>query len=369
MNNQGQFGLFETTLFITLIITSAALYTGLAVVVKKTGTAGWYETLISCAVSIVFFLMLYLLMKRFQGMDLIEIYETVLGKIIGKVVGLIFACYLLYYTAVNLRQFIEMIKIYVLPSTKDSIIYASFMGVIILVVYKGLESIVRLSYISFFPILAGILLILVMAYPYYNPDYLKPYMGYGLGKTLTTGFLQSPVYDGVMTLGIIIKSIHGTNNLRRAGLVSLILSAIIFSISVLAYLMMFTYSVGGENVSGMFHIARTIFFSRYFQRLETVFLIPWVVTSVLTVSYGYYLSLYVYCTIFKIENYNPLIFPFSFIIYIFAAMPRNIIEFIQVNLAFARNYGLGISYGIPLLVLLIAVITGKRGEKLNAKKN
>ena len=177
MDKQGSFGLLETIALTSLVIMSKILYTSIPVVVKSTGTASWYETLISCFVSIVFFLIIYQLVRRFPGMDIVEVYEAVLGKVIGKVLGLLFACYLVYYSATSIREFLEMIKAYVLPNTKESIIYISFIGVIVLIVYKGLESLARLSYISFFPILGGLILILIMAYPYYNPDYLKPYMG------------------------------------------------------------------------------------------------------------------------------------------------------------------------------------------------
>lgn len=369
MSKQGQFGLFETTALVTIVIVSKIFYTSMGVVVKSTGTAAWYETIISCIVSVAFFIMIYLLVKRFPNMDLVEIYETVLGKVLGKVVVFLWPCYLIYYGAICSREFFEVIKTYVLPNTQDGIIYISFIGVMALIAYKGIENIARLSYISFIPIIAGLLLILILAYPFYNPDYLKPYMGYGLKNTITIGIMRSSAYQEVLTLILILKSIHGKDNFLRAGLISLTLSGIIFSISLLSYIMMFSYSVGSENLSGMFHIARTIYFSRYFQRLETIFLFPWVVTSIITCGNALYLALHIYSTIFKIENYKPLILPFSFLIYMLAVIPNNVIEFLNIYLAFIRQYSFGFAYGVPILVLLVAVITGKRGEKTSAKEN
>lgn len=369
MNKQGQFGLFETTALVTVVIISKIFYTSIAAVVKSTGTAAWYETIISCIVSIVFFLMIYPLVKRFPNMDLTEIYEAVLGKALGKVVMFAWPCYLIYYGAICSREFFEVIKTYVLPNTQDGIIYISFIGVMVLIAYKGIENIARLSYISFFPIIAGFLLILILAYPFYNPDYLKPYMGYGLKNTITIGIMRSSAYEEVLTLILILKSIHGTDNFLKAGLISLILSGVIFFIAVISYIMMFSYSVGSENLSGMFHIARTIFFSRYFQRMETIFLFPWVVTSIITCGNALYLALYLYSTVFKIKDYKPLILPFSFLIYMLAVIPKNVIEFLNIYLAFIRQYSFGFAFGVPILVLSVAAITGKRGEKPNAKKN
>lgn len=369
VNNQGHFGLFETTALVTIVIVSKIFYTSMGVLVKSTGTAAWYETIISCIASIIFFLLIYLLVKRFPGMNIVEIYEAVLGKAAGRAAAFLWPCYLIYYSAICSREFFEVIKTYVLPNTRDGIIFISFIGVMALISYKGIESIARLSYISFYPVIAGLFLILILAYPNYNPDYLKPYMGYGLKNTLTIGLLRSSAYEEVLTLILIVKSIHGTDNFLKAGIISLVLAGIIFSVSTMLYIMMFTYSVGSENLSGMFHIARTIYFSRYFQRVETIFLFPWVVTSLITCGNAQYLALYIYSTVFKIENYKPLILPFSFLIYILAVVPKNIIEFLNVYLAFIRQYSFGFAYGVPILVLLIAVITGKRGVKPGAKKN
>lgn len=369
MSKQGKFGLFETTALATLVIVSKIFYTSLGVVVKSTGTAAWYGALMACTLSIIFFLIIYLLMRRFPGMDVVEIFEAVMGKFTGRVMGFLYACYLIFYAATSSREFFEVIKTYVLPNTKDSIIYISFIGVIVLIAYKGLESLVRLSYISFFPILGGLLLILILAYPYYNPGYLKPYLGYGLKNTLTYWLPRCAVYEEVLTLIIIVKSIHGMDNFLKAGLTGLILSGIIFSLSAVSYIMMFTYVFGAENLSGMFHMSRTVYFSRFFQRMETIFLFPWVVSSLITAGAACYLSLYVYCASFKINNYKPLIFPFSFLIYMIAVIPKNITDFIQNYLPIVRQYSAINNYGIPILVFLVAVITGKRGEKQSVKKN
>jgi spore germination protein (amino acid permease) len=313
--------------------------------------------------------MIYLLVKRFPDMNIVEIYEAVLGKIIGKVVVILWPCYLIYYAAICSREFFEVIKTYILPNTKDSIIYISFIGVMALMAYKGIESIVRLSYISFIPIMAGLFLIVIMAYPYYDPDLLKPYWGYGLGKTLTIGFLRSSVYQEVLILVIIVKSIQGKGNFVKAGLISLVLSGMIFSICTLTYIMMFTYSMGGENLSGMYQMARAIYYSRYLQRVETIFLFPWVISSLITAAVAQYLALYLYSSVFKINNYKPLTLPFSFLIYVLAMLPKNVVEFTAIYLLLIREYSLGFVYGIPILVLLVALITGRRGEKPSAEEN
>jgi spore germination protein KB len=361
----GKISVYEGVLFITLLIMSKILYTSLAVVVKSVGTAAWYATIISGAVSIIYFLLLCVLMKKFPGRNLVVIFETVLGEIIGKAVGVIFSAFSVFYSASNMREFTEMIKVYNLPDTAPSIILITFLSVVMLLSYKGLETIVRLSCINFYPIILGLLIILVLAIPYYNVDYLKPYYGYGIKKTLYTGSLRASAYLEFMTLPIIVSSIHNMKDFKKIGIISIILSAIVFSGSFICYLMAFQYTGGKENLSGLFQLSRIIYYNRYFQRIESVFLFTWVIASLLTSATSFYLSMRLYCQSFRIADHRPLIPSFALLTYVIALIPKNILEVINKNMLFIRQYSAIFVYGIPLLTLLIALVFRKKGEKKN----
>ncbi|MDP4089181.1 MAG: endospore germination permease [Bacillota bacterium] len=366
MNKGGKFSVYEGVLLTTMIIVPKILYTSTPVVVKQLGTAAWYGTLISCLAAFIFFLLVCMLMARFPGKNIVKVFEAVLGKVLGKISGIIFSGYILYYAASNLREFLEMIKVYNLPDTPPSIILIAFIAVSTLIAYKGIESIVRISCINFYPIMLGLFIILVLAYPYYDPDYLKPYYGYGLKGTLYVGFLRSSAYQEVMILPIIIASIHSIKDFTKIGLISIVISGFVFSISFLCYVMAYQYTMGKENLSGIFQLSRVIYYSRYFQRVESIFLFTWVISSLLTVSTAFYSSIRVYCQSFNIKNHRPILIPFALLMYVIALQPKNISELIEVNLRFVRQYSLILIFGLPVLVLLIAIIFGKKEDNCDA---
>jgi spore germination protein (amino acid permease) len=362
----GKMSVYEGVMFVTLLIMSKILYTSLAVVVKSVGTAAWYATLISCIVSLIFFLLLCVLMNKFAGKNLVVIFETVLGEFIGKASGVIFSAFLIFYSASSMREFTEMIKVYNLPDTAPSIILITFLFVVMLLSYKGLETIVRLSCINFYPIMLGLLIILFLAKPYYNFDYLKPYWGYGIKKTLYTGALRASAYQEFMILPIIASSIHNMKDFKKIGIISIILSAIVFSVSFICYLMAFQYTVGKENLSGLFQLSRIIYYNRYFQRIESVFLFTWVIASLLNGATSFYLSMRLYCQSFRISDHRPLIPSFALLTYVVALIPKNISEVINKNMLFIRQYSAIFVYGMPIFVLLIVLVFRKKVEKKNA---
>ncbi|HEY5563508.1 MAG TPA: GerAB/ArcD/ProY family transporter [Clostridiaceae bacterium] len=368
MNNEGKFGLIETISIVTIVIVSKILFTSESVVVDFVGTAAWYMTLLSCFTSIIFFLILYILMKRFPGKNLIEIFQLVTGKIVGKLLGFLFALYFLYYAGSNLREFIEMIKAYSYPYTATSLFLVTFIIVTLLLSYKGLENIARISYITLIIFIIGISTILLLALPNANFLYLRPYLGYGVKSTLYYGLLRSSSYDEIIILALIIKSVHGLKNFKIAGLISLGIAGLVSSISLVIYLAIFQHDMGAENLSGMFQISRTIYFNIYFQRLESIFLFTWVITSLVTVSIGFYVSISTYCKTFNIADHRPLLLPFSFLMYIIALKPKDISEIIYTNMAIVREYSGMLLYLVPTLVLIIAFITNKRGVVNNEEK-
>ncbi|WP_234125116.1 GerAB/ArcD/ProY family transporter [Clostridium hydrogenum] len=365
MNKEGKFGTFEMVTLATPGLCAKILYTSTSSAVKEVGTFAWFMTIISCITAIIFFDLTCVLLSRFPGEDIFSVYERVWGKFIGKLVAILYSAFLVFYCASNSREFLEMIKSYNLPDTPSSIIIGSLIAVSALICYKGIENISRLSYIIFYLLLIGTSIILALAIPYYNFNYIKPYLGYGLGKTVYIGFLRSSAYQEVMTLAVIVKSSHNLKDLRKAGLISLIITGVFFSITMFLYVSAFGYMLAGENVSGIFQLSTTIYYNRYFQRIEAIFLFIWVLVSIINTSLSLYMAVTIYCKGFNIKEHTRLILPFCFLVYMGSLIPNNFSEVIDINMRIIRQYSFGMPLVFPALTLLISIILKKKAEKNN----
>jgi spore germination protein KB len=366
MIKDGKFGTREAVFLAINLMATKDFYTSIRALIKLTGTAAWYSTILSCLGSLVLFSIVYLLMKRFPGKELTDIFDVVTGKVIGKILSLVFVAYLIFYTGSNLREFLEMIKAYALPYTAPSLIMFGFMVVVAFLAFLGLETIARMSIIFFYVILTGFLLVIVLAYPYYNVHAVLPIGGYGIPKTVNVGLFRVSAYDEIVFLAFVINSFHGVKVYKKVGVISLLFTGFVISLSILCDLMAFEYTQGSENLSGLYQLARIIYFNRFFQRIESIFLFIWVMASFICVATAFYISLSVFCKAFKVEGHRPLILPFSFLVFMVALLPKSLSEVSDVNIAFVRQYSMFIVYLVPILVFLIALIFGKKGEK---KKN
>jgi len=361
MIKEGHFGPSEAFSLVTIMIVTKIFYSSPLVIISDLGTAAWYGTILSCSVSLIFFGLLYILMKRFPQKDLYQIFQAVTGKVIGKLLIMIFSFYFLYYAAINLREFTLILRVYSLPLTPPSLIVFAFLLVVIAMAYVGLEGIARTSYIFFYLIFGGLILILLLAIPAYDLSYLRPFLGYGLEKTIITGLLRSSAYNEIIILAIIINSIHGLRTFVRTGVAALLFSGLMISISLACILAAFEYTAASEHISGMFQLSRVIYYTRFFQRVEAIFLFFWVFSSIITVSMAFYISLSSYCRAFNIRNHRPLLFSFSALAFSLVYIPRNIAEVLEIHISFIRQYSFIIIYMVPLLVLFLSLIFGKKG--------
>jgi spore germination protein KB len=363
MIKEGHFGFYEAFSLMTIVLLTKIFYTSPMVLIKSLGTAAWYGTLVSCAVALVFFAFLYALMKRFPQQDLYQIFETVTGKVIGKLLIFLFSGFLLYSAVVNMREFISVLKVYSMPFTPAAVLVFAFLLVVIAMAYVGLEGIVRTAYVFFYPVIGSLFLILLLSIPSYDFDYLKPYLGYGLVKTALVGVMRSAAYDEIVLLAVIIRSIHGVKLFKKVGLASLIFSGAVIACCVACILASFQYTVGSEQVSGMYQLAKTIYFSRFFQRIEAIFLFIWVITSVLNVSFIFYVAVSSYCRVFQIDNHRPLLLPFGILTFILALFPETMAEIVEVHIKILREYSSALLMFIPLMVLAVALVRRKKGGK------
>ncbi|GFP77207.1 GerAB/ArcD/ProY family transporter [Clostridium fungisolvens] len=364
MIKEGKFGIRESVTLTTVVLTSKVFYTSISVLFKEASTAAWYTTLISCLVSMILFTIVCLLMKRYPNKNLVQIFDIVTGKFIGKILSLIFCAYFIFYSGATIREFVEMVISYVLPNTQPSVIITVLLLIVVAYAYVGIEGIARMSYVGFFCMIIGLITILILPYKFYDINNLIPIGGYGVKKTFTVGLWRSSAYSEVIFLAFLANCLYGTEHLKKVGLISLMLSGIIISMGTVCSLMAFEYSQGGENLSSLFQLSRIIFISRFIQRIESIFIFIWVIASIINVSVTFYVAISIFCKAFNVPNHRPCLFSFAYFTFMVTLIPKNISEASEIYIKSIRQYSLLITYFIPILVLLISVVRGNKGGKL-----
>lgn len=365
MIKEGKFGVQEAICLTTIIISAKAFYTSPAAVIRSVGTSGWYMTLISSATALLGFMFIYLLLRRFPGKNLMEIYDIVLGKYIGFIFSFVLFIWILYTNAINLREYIEVLKTYTMPLSPIRFLTGLVMIAIVIFSFLGLEAVARFSRLIAYILLIGYLSVLILSAQNYNIGRLFPVFGYGLKTTVLHGLSRSSAYGEVIFLGIIASSLQGHKHIRRIGIISVILSGLIISSSIATYTLSFPYTVAQETTAPMYVMATLINYGRFFKRLEAIFLFIWNISSLIEITALFYAALMIYCHIFRISDKRPIIIPIAIVFFTLVMMPQGIIDVALVILQSMREWGF-ILYFFPTIIVLVASLLGKkRGESNN----
>lgn len=321
---------------------------------EAAGTAGWILVIYVSVIAFLVFTLISRLYVPFEGKDLIDIGEIVGGTAGRLITGILLLGYLTYITSIVLREFSEDMKVIILPQTPISFVTMFFISGMILAAYKGLEAIVRFNALAIPFILAGFILITAAVAPYYNISNIFPVLGYGPEAIFGRGFLKLSIFSALSILYLIYPHIKTRKNFSTVGYVSLAAASAAFLWGALSYQLTFPFPLALENFLPVYAMARLINYGRFFQRIESVFVIIWAASALSYLSFGLYFIVYLYKKTFKLEYYRPLIIPFAILVYTISLIPPNLITAIELESVYFRNYIWIITFGLPTILLTIA---------------
>lgn len=368
MIKEGNFGPSEAIVLITTSICIKVFFSSPAILVNYTGTSAWYAETLSGLVALIFFGFICKLYKRFPGCDLVDIYKESLGKILGCGLAFIFAVYLFFVAETSLCELYQILRVYVYPLSPNWYLSGLFVVSLYIVCLLGLESLARVAKLLVYFMLVGVILILVFSYGNYNVNNLYPILGYGIGETLKHGVLRSSIFGEVLLLLVFARSLQGYKFVKREGIISIIISTILVSLVVLSFLMSYPYYRLREITAPMYELTTLISFGRFFGRVESGFLLIWIIGTLISVSLVFYAFIWLYCKLFNISDKKPVVLSGCIILFLLSLMQKDIVTVITRNISYLRTYGSIPFFIFPLLALIVASIRGKRGKPNEDKK-
>lgn len=366
MIKEGKIGVQEAVCLATITMSTKIFFSSPAFLTRFVGNTGWYMTLISNATAALAFTFIYLLLKRFPGKNIVDIFDISMGRIVGFIFSFMFTATFLQGAGVYSREFIEVLRIFVFPDSPTGFMIGALVVAVTVAAFLGLENIARISKLFGYIMLFAFIMLLILASQNFKYTNLFPILGFGLGPTLVHGLLRSSAYEEVTVLTVFAGSLQGIRYIKKAGYISLILSGIIISAGLLCFTLIFPYTVNQELAAPMYIFARTIRYGAFIQRLDPLFLFLWNTATFITISVLFYSSVSTYCKMFRLQDTRPVIIPMAVLLFALAMTPKDFPSIVYGYVERIREYGWAIFYVLPLVALIIAVLRKKKGEKSNA---
>ncbi|SHI76712.1 GerAB/ArcD/ProY family transporter [Lutispora thermophila] len=366
--DEGKIGNVEMICLLVNAIACKAFFTSVAAVVEKVGTAGWYMVLISDIVAIGVFSQMYALSKAYPGKNLLEIYDDIVGKKVGKVLSFI-SCIMLFVTvSITLREFTDATNVYLLHESPPGFIVGMFIIAMVTVCFLGIEGLGRVAKFLSFILLFNFLIVMVLSYRTFQGYKLFPILGYGLGNTVRHGIMRSSAFGEFILLGVFAKALNNTKDLGKIGYKSLIIGGLIISIVLFSVIISFPYYVTTELADPLYIMVSLIQYGRFFQRIEVVFIFTWNLSTLIGLTAIFYGSIICYCHVFNIKDKKPIIISFGISTYISTLIVPSISIILDYIVPIFRGYG-WIGFYTPIFISWAIWLLFRRGKQTNVEKS
>jgi len=362
MNYQpGKMGTAEGMAIVFLLTFPTTFITTPAVLINEAGSLGWLAAFIHGVVPMLSLLVIVYVCKQVPG-NLFEVCEQLLGPVFAWFIALYYAVAFCANYVLLLRQYAENTLLTALPMSEFSFIIVAYSIVAAILVGLSLEGMARAGYILLPFIVVTLLVVFLLLTPFYEIYRLAPWFGLGLGTALLTGAKMAGINFGVAAVAIVAPSFQNNRTMCQVALLGMGLSSILRTMVVFFYTMLFGVTVGREKMLPFFEMVRLVYLGRYVQRLESLFIILWVINGLLDLSFSLYFALYCIAYLGRLPTMRPLIPVVTILLSHLAMMPEDVVRAMMDYAVIGRTFlNVGI-YAVP--VLLVAALGWKKRKKV-----
>jgi len=346
-------------LLFTTVIVTAVLYLP-QVAFKEAGRDAWASGLLATVGGLVVVAPTTMLATRFPRRTVTEYAPDIIGRLPGKALGVGLASFLVHANSMITREFSELITSTVLTDTP---VVVSIIMIVVLAAYAtylGIEVVARASEVVVFLMFLPIPLAMFPLAQKIDPHELAPVLAYGLGPA-ARGAL--PILGWMAELSLLLFLVPNLKQPRRAPLLGTVL-VLSIGAALLPALTIPVTVFGAEEAARLsvplLSMARDVSVAGFYERIDAVIIALWVSGSLVKISVFYYAAVLTLSQTFNVRR-SLLIPPVAAVLIVLAVLVfESSVELVDFIEKVWGPYALTMGFGIPALLLALAVARGKR---------
>ena len=361
MKSQTRLGIAEGTGLIYFTIFPLLFLSTPSEMTEAAGSISWLTPLLGGLSGGSLLWIQQTLLKESPG-NLLQLAEALLGKGASYVFGLFYFFALFATACLWIRQYAENTLLVALPAIEFNHIILIYLISALVMVYLGIESLSRTCYLlmplsigALFVVFAGLTLEM-------EPLYLFPLLGYGIPSLIDPLLFYTGATAPAAILLVLAPSFQNKSAIQKVILFGIGGSAIIRSMAFAVYVTVFAVTVASEKIVPFFDMTRLIYINRYIQRIESLFILLWVVVGIVGIAVCFYGALTIMAQLLRLPTFTPLLLPLGIIMITVAALPMDANQVLVLNkILFSRILAPG--FVITTLALLLAARLKRRREQ------
>lgn len=292
-------------------------------IIKSMGSSAIINTIFISFLAIIYFLIVAKILSYFDNNNILYVADYLGGKWLKSLLSIIYIAYLMFVSALLLRRFASLLKIIYFKGASIWIIIACFIIVSLLAFKLGISNIIKANTLLMPTILITIVIIFISSVNKFDFASVFPILGYGIKNTFFNGLENIFSFAGLIYLYLIGPSLKNSNDYKKVGITSIIISGIYLILSVASIQMLFPFISKGSEPISMYLSTRTIEFGQFFQRSDAIFMFVWIFSFLSYLSViGIYISR-IGINTFGITQNSISPYFYAIMIFIISLIPQN----------------------------------------------
>lgn len=308
-------------------------------------------------IGIIDFIALLIIIKlfdKFQGKDILDISEFLVGSKFKFLVGIISIALLLLVAFITLLDFSNVLHTIYFSNFPMIFILALFITGIFFANIIGFKSLAHTIQFIVPISLASIFITFIASFKNFSIVNLTPVLGNNLYTTFGLGLANTFAMYIIVYIYFLKPLLQNENSFKKISIISYIISFILLLITVIPLLTLFNANFGNEPINSLFLLSRQVEFGTFIQRVDAIFIFLWILSIFSYLSFIIFLINRILKKMFNIFNEKMLTYSSCSILLGLTLIPLNIANIHFIEDTIYRYVVLSFIFGLGIIILILA---------------
>lgn len=355
----------STNQFIWLLFCIITSFTGLQVLsllIFQARRDAWLAAILAWFLDVLLAVVYAYMGIRFPGQNMVQYSMTILGKKLGKIIGILFPIFFLLVSATLQRALSMILSVVFFPKTSELVFLIASYIVIGYAVIKGIEVIGRVCEILGPVYLFSSIVLFLFIIPDIKIDRLKPQFEVGLYPTLTGTPLILSFIGICIIMGMYIPICNHPENGFIGKFIAVSIGTFIIIIFIISTIGIFSYPQAKNMLNAILEITRFVHIGEFFERVEAIWLMIFIGAGIIASSNMIWAFSLGISQIIGLSTYKPLVFPTVLLSFVISMTSfKNSMDLVAFGLYSYPFMAILVESGLEMFLFFTALLLKKRG--------
>lgn len=354
--NYTKLGNFEAICLIVILFINHIVLNLPQMIIDNSGTASIINCVYILILVLIFAILVAKLLKRFTGLDIIDISEYLGGKFLKILIGILCIAFLVIETASLTRMFSKNLLLVYFENYPISFIVFLFLFVGVVANLISKKSIIKSNTIIVPIALLSILLTSIFVIDLFRAERSLPILGNGADKIFLSGASNIFAFNGLFFLFFISPMLNKKEATSKVAFSSILICGIFLILAIATLVFAFSDIYTINRFSPMYFILINSRLSDFLERPEVIFIFIWTLALMSFISIAIMFCLNIFKKLTNMKEVKSLSAVVATIIFVLSMLIDNVFTLETLANAFYKYGSLILIFGVFTLVLICANI-------------